>query len=356
MVLRHSKRFILVMMEAQPMKMNVQPPMHPDMVACPNPSCSEPDRIGVHSRQERRYICHACKKTFAETLGTPLYGLHYPSWVVGIIVTLLAYGCPIQAIVAAFGIDERTVTTWQQKAGRHAKRVQETIVNQGTVDIGQVQADELYVKTQGGKVWVATAMSVASRLFLWGDISPHRDTALIQQVITQVRAAVQEGKPILIAVDGFASYVTTVLQVFRDPRRTGRRGRPRRVVWDNLHIVQVVKHRAKRRVTEGPRRVVHGSAQAIQQIIASTQGGTGMINTAYGERLNATLRGWMPALVRRSRTPARVVAHLEASLFWTGGVYNFCRVHTSLGVSPAMAAGLTDHVWSIEALLLHRCT
>jgi transposase-like protein len=282
--------------------------------------------------------------------------LHYPSWIVVMVLTLLAFGCPIQAIVVAFGIDERTVADWEQKAGQHAKRVQESIVCQGEVDLGQVQADELYVKMQGGKVWIATAMSIASRLFLWGAISSHRDTALIQQVIQHVRAAAQGGKPILIAVDGFAAYVNTVLRVFRDPVRTGKRGRPPLKVWENIHIVQVVKYRAKRRITDVQRRVVYGCEQAIQSIIATTQGGTGMINTAYVERLNATLRGWIPALVRRTRTPARLVAHLEASMFWTGVVYNFCRVHASLGVSPAMAAKLTDHVWSIEELLFHRCT
>lgn len=330
--------------------------MRPDMITCPNPLCGEQERIGIHSHQERRYICHACRKTFAETTGTPCYGLHYPSWIVVMVLTLLAFGCPIQAIVVAFGIDERTVADWEQKAGQHAKRVQESIVCQGEVDLGQVQADELYVKMQGGKVWIATAMSIASRLFLWGAISSHRDTALIQQVIQHVRAAAQGGKPILIAVDGFAAYVNTVLRVFRDPVRTGKRGRPPLKVWENIHIVQVVKYRAKRRITDVQRRVVYGCEQAIQSIIATTQGGTGMINTAYVERLNATLRGWIPALVRRTRTPARLVAHLEASMFWTGVVYNFCRVHASLGVSPAMAAKLTDHVWSIEELLFHRCT
>ncbi len=338
------------------MKMDFHPPMRPDMIACPNPACGEQDRIGGHLHQERRYICHACKKTFAETVGTPCYGLHYPLWVFVMVVTLLAYGCPIQAIVVAFGMDERTVTDGEQKVGQHAKQVQESIVCQGKVDVGQVQADELYVKMPGGNVWIATAMRVASRLFLWGAISTHRDTALIQHVIEHVRAAAQVGKPILIAVDGFAAYVTTVLKVFRDAVRTGQRGRPRLVVWDDLHLVQVVKHRAKRWVTEVQRRVVYGCEQAVQSIIVRTQGGTGMINPAYVERLNATLRGWIPALVRRTRTPARLVAHLEASMFWTGVVYNFCRVPTSLGVSPAMAAELTDHVWSIEEPLFHRCT
>jgi hypothetical protein len=280
-----------------------------------------------------------------------LYGLHHPAWLVVAVLTLLAFGCPVPAIVAAFGIDERTVADWQQKAGTHARAVQEEIVCAGQVDLGQVQADELYVKTQHGPVWMATALCVFSRLFLWGAISAHRDERLLTQVITKVRAAARRGQAILFAVDGLASYPTTILKVFRDPARTGRRGRPRLVVWADLHIVQVVKHRAGKAVSGITRRVAYGSGHVAQEILAMTQVLEGVINTAYVERLNATLRGWIPALTRRSRTPARDVALLEARLFWTGVVYNFCHVHRSLAGTPAMAADLTDHVWSVEEVI-----
>ena len=128
--------------------------------------------------QDGRYFCHSCGQTFAETKGTPLYGLKYPLWQVVIVLTLLAFGFPSPAIVAAFGVDERTVATWQSKAGQHAKALHEHVVGQGQVDLGQVQADELYVKTECGTVWVATAISVFSRLFLWGAIAPQRDEEL----------------------------------------------------------------------------------------------------------------------------------------------------------------------------------
>ncbi|MEZ4728647.1 MAG: hypothetical protein R3E79_16050 [Caldilineaceae bacterium] len=72
--------------------------------------------------------------------------MKYPQWLVVTVLTLLAYGCPLPAIVAAFALDERTVSTWQDKAGQHAKRVQEAIVCQGQVDVGQVQGDEFMSK------------------------------------------------------------------------------------------------------------------------------------------------------------------------------------------------------------------
>ena len=328
--------------------------MRSDLVVCPNSACSANGRIGVHSHKERRYICHACSKTFADTVGTPLYGLKQPLWLVVAVVTLLAYGCPIQAIVAAFALDERTVADWQRKAGQHAKTVQEAVVCQGQVDLGQVQGDELYVKTQQGTVWMATAMSVFSRLFLWGAIAPKRETALITQVVQHVRAAARVSQPILWAVDGFAAWPKAILSVFRDKQPTGKRGRPPLVVWSDLHIVQVVKQYRARHLVSVERRLVHGSLSAATAIMHATQVGLGVINTAYIERLNATFRTWLPALTRRSRTPARAVTSLEAAMFWTGVVYNFCRVHATLGATPAMAADLTEHVWTVDELLRFR--
>ena len=267
-------------------------------------------------------------------------------------LTLLAGGCPPQAIVFAFGIDERTVVEWQVKAGQHAKQVQEQVVCHGQVDLGQVQADELYV--QGTKVWMATAMCVFSRLFLWGAVSAHRDENLIEQIIQHVRAAAQRPVPILFAVDGLRTYVTTILKVFRDPVHTARRGRPHLVVWADLHIVQVVKHRVGQRLDSIERRVVHGCQHTAEAIMQATQVELGVINTAYIERLNATFRTWMPTLFRRTRAPARQVSHLEAAMFWMGSVYNFCRIHRTLATTPALAADLTNHVWTVNELLRFR--
>lgn len=328
--------------------------MRPELVVCPNPVCDASGRIGVHSHKERRYICHACGKTFAETTGTPLFGLKHPLWLVGVVLALLACGCPVPAVVFAFGLSERTVADWQAKAGAHAKMVQHQLVCQGAVDVGQVQADELYTKTQAGPVWIATAMTVFSRLWLWGTIGWERDTTLVAPVIAQVRAAAQPGQPILFAVDGFKAYVRCILKVFRDPQYTGTRGRPRLVVWDDLHIVQVVKHRVGKRLLSITRRLAHGNLEQAEALMQATQVVVGRINTAYIERLNATLRTWIPALVRRTRTPSGARLQLEAALFWTGCVYNFCHVHATLAGTPAMAADLTDHVWSIDELIRYR--
>src|SRR5262249_61702231 len=75
----------------------------------------------------------------------PFYRLHKPRALAAVVLTLLTHGCPLQAIVAAFGLDERTVAAWQHKAGQHGQRFHQLHVQQGRIDAQHVQADELWV-------------------------------------------------------------------------------------------------------------------------------------------------------------------------------------------------------------------
>lgn len=125
-------------------------PLDSKLFRCPH--CGEGERIGVHSRSERLLKCHGCGKCFGETKGTVFENLQYPKWVVILVLSLIGHGCPICAIVACFFIDSRTVEAWHEKAGAQGKQVQEQIVCNGQVELGQVQADELRVKTQKGTV------------------------------------------------------------------------------------------------------------------------------------------------------------------------------------------------------------
>jgi hypothetical protein len=149
--------------------------------------------------------------------------------------------------------------------------------------------------------------------------------------------------------------VSSILNVFRDPLYTGKRGRPGLIIWEDLHIVQVVKQPVGKRLLGITRRLAHGSLRRAETLMLVTQVELGRITTASIERLNATLRSWIPALARRTGTPSGARERLEAALFWTGCVYNFCHVHATLAGTPALAAELTDHVWSIDELIRYRC-
>ena len=108
-----------------------------------------------------------CHKTFAATKGTVFYRLRTSAELVVTVVTRLAHGCPLQAIVAAFRLDERTVAAWWARAGPQGQAVQEYLVEQPR-DLGHVQADEIRVKTPGAIVWMALAMMVRTRLWRAG--------------------------------------------------------------------------------------------------------------------------------------------------------------------------------------------
>lgn len=341
--------------------------MDPQSQFCHNPSCPARGKRGqgnirIHSRSERRYRCTHCGHTFAATTGTPFYRLHQTADLLVIVVTLLSHGCPLQAIVAAFGLDERTVARWQARAGRHGQRVQEHLVQQGRVELGHVQADELWVKMVGGKVWMALALAVPSRLWLGGVVSVHRDQELITQLVQLIHTCARSFA-FLVCVDGLASYVTAFLRVFRHPIRTGRQGRPRLVVEEGLLLGQVIKQYAQRHVVGVRRRVVRGTPEAVAAVLAATGSGTG-INTAYIERLNATFRSHLAPLTRRGRAMVHQQRVLTAGMYLVGCAYNFCWEHHSLRLAapdtgerlwrertPAMAAGLTDHRWTMAELL-----
>ena len=333
--------------------------MDPQHAFCPNLDCPARGQVGqgtvrVHSLKERRYLCRRCGRTFAATRGTPLFRLQSPAELVLVVLSLLSWGCPVQASVHTFALDERTVATWLQRAGQHCQQVHQ-----------HVQADELWVKLVGQRVWQAMALAVPSRLWLGGVISPQRDTTLITALVQQVRACASS-LAILVCVDGLASYVTAFLRVFREPVRTGRRGRPHLVVEPGLLIGQVVKRYARRHVISTSQRVVRGTAQAIGAVLEETATGTG-IHTSYIERLNATFRSHLAPLVRRGRAIAHTRATLEAGMWLVGTSYNLIWRHDSLRLelptgsgrawlerTPAMAAGLTDHAWTLRDLLHYR--
>jgi transposase-like protein len=341
----------------------------PQRAFCANPDCSARGLLGqgnvkVHSRKEQRFRCTTCGKTFAATKGTPYYRLHKDRALFLTVITLLAHGCPLPAVVAAFGLDERTVAGWQLKAGSHCQAVHRRHLDGSRLDLGHVQADELYAKRQGGRSWMALAMAVPCRLWLAGVVSPARNLALIQRLVDVVRLAWLPGTVVLICVDGLASYVTAFWRAFRAKVMTGRRGRPPYRLAAGVWLAQVVKSYSGRRLRDVARRVVWGSAEEVAGQLAKT--GTGQqINTSYIERLNATFRACLAALTRRGRRLVADEAVLEKGMYLVGCTYNFCKPHRSLRVeqrrgrkwlprTPAMAAGWTDHAWSVGELLAFR--
>ncbi len=341
--------------------------MNPQTQFCPNLECAARGQggqgnIGVQSALERRYVCHICKQTFAASRGTLFYRLRTPPATVLLVLALLVHGCPVQAIVKAFGFDERTVKSWWQRAGAHAEALHRHTVGHAQLDLQQVQLDEIKVKARGGSFWMALAIMVPTRLWLGGALSARRDQHLIDDLVAQVRAVALH-RPLLLAVDGLASYVGAFRRAFRSKLpRHGQVGRCAWRAWSDINIVQVVKRRGAGSL-QIERRIVQGTQAAVTHLLRRSQG-DGVINTAYIERLNATFRQRLSCLTRRSRAAAQHAQTLHSAMFVLGCVYNFCSPHHSLRVrlwvgshsyrwvarTPAMASGLTDHCWSLHEL------
>ena len=244
--------------------------MTPQEEFCPNMDCPDRGKIGngnvvCHSQKEKRCKCKTCGKTFSVTTGTALYGLKKGHDIFVIVVTLLAFGCPVQAIVKAMGLDERTVRSWWLKSGEQSERVHEAVIGKSQLDLVHVQADEIKIKTRDGTIWMALAMMVSTRLWLGGAISPKRDKGLIEQLAARVRQ-VALCRELLLAVDGLSSYVKAFQKAFRSPHRTSKLGRPCLIPWQGIQIVQVVKQRSPKPF-QIIRRIVQGSAETVQHLL-----------------------------------------------------------------------------------------
>src|SRR5438128_9612618 len=261
------------------MKTHTTEPMNASLQFCPNLECKARGQVGqgnivVHGRTRPRYKCKTCGRTFSAKAGTALEGLRKPTELVVIVMTLLAYGCPLQAIVHAFEVDERTVASWRDRAGKQCERVHQAIVEQGQLDLLHVQADEIRVKARGSIVWMGLAMMVSTRLWLAGVVSQRRDSALADRFLQQVRRCCQKVCELLSCTDGWAAYPNSIKRAFREKvKRTAGRGRACLQVWPELHIGTVIKHTVKYHLTHITRQMAHGMLERAMALLTASRGG-----------------------------------------------------------------------------------
>ncbi len=289
-------------------------------------------------------------------------GLRKPMDLIVIVVTLLTYGCPIQAIVHTYGLMNGRWRSGVIERGVHCQKVHQQIIEQGQLDLMHVQADEIRVKGCKMIAWMGLAMMVSTRLWIAGVVQYSRDRSLADRLLSQVRRCAACWLPLLVLTDGWSAYPGSIRRAFREKvKRTAGVGRACLQVWPELQIGTVIKRTEKKRVVEITRRMAHGLMAQAEKLLQCSQGGT-VLNTAFIERLNGTFRERLASLTRKSRHAARRLQALETGMYLIGCTYNFCFVHHELSkashvgspCTPAMAAGLSDHVWSIWELLSYR--
>jgi transposase-like protein/IS1 family transposase len=337
---------------------------------CPNLECKSSGKIGqgnivVHQRNRERYKCKTCRRTFSARRGTALEGIRKPEELFVLVITLLAYGCPIQAIVQAYGLDERTVADWRDRAGMHCQKVHQDKIEQGNIDAKHVQIDEIRVKAKGAILWIGLAIMVGTRLWLAGKVSYTRDSDLADQLLQQVYRCCRKLCALLICTDGWIAYPNSIKKAFCEKVNESREpALPKEEVWPDLHIGTVIKSTMKKKLKEIIRQVTYGSEQVIEKLLELSRGGS-MINTSYIERLNGTMRERFASLTRRCRHASEKGQAFHTGMYLFGCVYNFCTPHHTLSKSitecgfgrpytPAMAAELTSHVWSVKELLTYK--
>ena len=250
-------------------------------------------------------------------------------------------------------VDLKTVYRFQRVATQRAQTHHQQVVRD--VDVPGVQLDEAHAKLRPKQVeWVHTALAMGSWLLLWVDFGPRtQDMAatLSAQVVARTRQLP------LFLTDGWKASTAALLQVvgvvYRPRRRgnVGRKPKPRLVAPQNLFYAQVVKRRnTAGRVVEVRRRVVFGGPRRFGKQLRLRQLGE-TIQTALMERWYGTLRGLVAPLRRRTRCLSWSRSRHRGKVWLLVSLYNFVLPHKSLRQgrtqrTPAMAIGLTAHVWS----------
>jgi IS1 family transposase len=367
---------------------------------CPAPACRYGGWLGLGNISAnghpnggpwRQLHCTSCGGYFQETHGTPLHGKRVAPeqlvWAVG----ALAEGLGIRAVARVFEVDPNTVLACLVEVADHAVAFSQYFLHD--VRVTQVQLDELFAllsAVKAGEVseteaverlsrsphWVWAAIDPVTKLLLTVDVGD-RTRAMAQRVVHQVVQVLAPGCVPLFVTDGFKEYATALLAHFgqwvQRPRRqaTGPTLKPRWMPLPQLCYAQVIKTVRRRRLVRVSHRVVFGTFEAVQEVLAACGW---QINTAFIERLNLSFRQHVAAVGRRVTTLCKGEQGLHQQLALYHTSYNFCLPHTSLrhpwpqplptnghgsakrwqARTPAMAAGLTDHVWTLREVLCFR--
>lgn len=367
---------------------------------CPNPDCAYWGGVGRGNLRAnghpnggpwRQLLCIVCRSYFLETLGTIFHGTRVAPELIVRVIACLAEGLGIRGTARVFEVDPNTVLQWLVEAAEQLQAFSRHVLHD--VRVRQVQLDELFAllsAVKGHEVsaaealerlertpqWVWVAMDPESKLVLAIDVG-ERTLAMAQRVVHQVAQVLAPDCAPLFLTDGFREYLTALLTHYGQwvqPARQRAHGptpKPRWMPLPGLLSAQVVKTVRRRRLVDVKHRVVFGTLEAIEQVLSACGW---QINTAFVERLNLTIRQHVAAVGRRVSTLCKGEEGLRQQLTLYHCYYNFCLPHASLRVSlpqplpthgtgsakqwrpqtPAMAAGLTDRVWTLREVLLFR--
>src|SRR5713101_2702414 len=367
---------------------------------CPNPDCAYRGWVGwgnlranghPHGGPWRQLLCVACRRYFLETLGTIFHGKRTSVELIVRVVACLAEGLGIRGTARVFEVDPNTVLQWLVEAAEQLQAFSRHVLHD--VRVRQVQLDELFAllsavkdgavseaeaieRLERSPQWVWVAVDPESKLLLAIDVG-NRTLAMAQRFVHHVAQVLAPDCAPLFLTDGFREYLTAILthdgHWVQPPRRQaqGPAPKPRWMPLPHLLYAQVVKTVRRRRLVAVTHRVVFGTLEAVNQVLAPCGW---QINTAFVERINLTIRQHVAAVGRRVSTLCKGEDGMRQQLAVFHCSDNFCWPHARVRqplpqpeptngtgsaklwqpCTPAMAAGLTDHVWTLRAVLLYR--
>ena len=370
------------------------------MHVCPNPDCASRGWVGWGNLRAnghpngghwRQLLCLVCHGYFLETLGTIFHGKCVSDDLIVRVIACLAEGLGIRGTARVFEVDPTTVLQWLVEAADQLRAFSTYFLHD--LHLHQVQLDALYAvlsAVKDGTVseaeaierlersprWVWVAMDPESTLLL-GLAVGDRTLAMAQCFVHQVVQVLAPDCAPLFLTDGFRESMTAWLthdgQWVQPERRQahGPAPQPRWMPVPQLLYAQVVKTVRRRRLVRVHHRVVFGTLETVNAGLAPLGC---QINTAFIERLNLTIRQHVAAVGRRVSTLCKHEAGGRQQLALYHVYHNFCLPHASLRQplsqprptqghgsaktwqprTPAMAAGLTDHVWTLREVLLFR--
>ena len=225
-----------------------------------------------------------------------------------------------------------------------------------------------------GTTWIWRAFAPEFRLRL-ASLVGNRNLYGARRLLRKIQGRLDESLP-LFTSDSLKHYADVFLELFgqwEKPQPTGWPGRPcksQRVASPDLRYAQVHKERQGGRVIKVTRSVIFGKRRSVETQAGSLKradGSEGQINTAYIERDNLTLRQELRRLTRKTLGFSKNRRELQHALDFIDAHDNFVKPHGALRLrvpsdenrvwapqTPAMAAGISDHLWSLEELLYYK--
>jgi transposase-like protein/IS1 family transposase len=284
------------------------------------------------------YRCVSCRGFFSERRFTGYSGLKLPPEKIVRIVHCLVEGVSVRATARLVDVEKRTVLRVLRHAGKLCKRVmqsklQNLHLNYIQVDelVGWVGKKEINVTPEDregphhiGAAWIFLATDAETKLVPCFAVGS-RDLATAESFMMDLAGRLSNRPQ--ITSDGLRAYVWAVEQAF----------------GINVDYGMLIKHYEERdgrlELTGAQPRPIMGKPKIEH------------ISTSYAERNNLNCRLFCRRLTRLTNAYSRRIENLISALWIYFAHYNFAKIHTTLRVTPAMAANATDHVWTIEELL-----